>query len=281
MNTASVWHCPVCKGEVETAFCPSCGERELHPRDLTLRSLLMQVFTALTSVDGRVLRSFRILLLQPGALTIAFLQGKRRPYIAALPLFLLANVLFFAIQSVSPEKIFSSPLRSHLHQQDWQALAQTLVARKLAADGTTESAYAPIFDRAVALNAKSLVILMAAPLLLLLPALFRRSARPFAAHVVFALHSYAFQLVMLCALLVVATIASWVQERAATSMLLDHLLFGVYLLGCCSYFFIASGVAYGAAGVTRWLQAATLTLAAAVTVIGYRFALFLITLYAT
>jgi hypothetical protein len=276
------WICPICRIEVATAFCASCGEKPLRPRDLTLRSLASQAFTALTSVDSRVVRSCRCLLLQPGSLTLAFLEGRRKPFIAALPLFLLANVLFFAVQSVSPEKVFSSPLGSHLHQQDWEALAQRLVAQKLAATGSSIEAYAPIFDRAVALNAKSLVILMVVPLLFFLPLLFRGAGRPFAAHVVFALHSLAFQLVLLCALLLIMAAGSWIgAEHAFASQFADHSLFGIYLAGCAVYFYLSTRTVFGSSGVLGALKTATLTLTAGTAVVGYRFALFLITLYST
>ncbi len=280
MALANTWICPTCRTQIGTAFCPACGERPLHPRDLKLRGLLSQAFTALTSVDSKVLRSFRCLLLRPGALTMTFLNGQRKPFVAALPLFLLANVLFFATQSFSPEKVFSSSLSSHLHQQDWQALAQQLLANKLSATRQSISAYAPIFDQAVALNAKSLVILMVVPLFIILPLLFRGSARPFAVHAVFALHSYAFQLVLLCSILLLSTSSAWIgAERAAASSTADHVLFAIYLAGCAIYLFLAIRIVYGGSTLVRALQTTVLTVLAGAAVVVYRFLLFLITLY--
>jgi hypothetical protein len=276
------WTCPNCNSEVCTAFCAQCGEKPLHPHDLKLRSLLSQAFTALTSVDSRVIRSFRWLLFRPGELTLAFLQGRRKQFVAALPLFLLANVLFFTVQSISPEKVFSSPLVSHLDQQDWQTLARQLVDAKLAANNSTLETYAPIFDRAVALNAKSLVILMIVPLLLLLPVLFHRSHRPFAAHIVFALHTLAFQLVLLCILLLVTAAATWAGAEATfASRSVDHALFGIYLTGCATYIYLATRKVYGSSTLSAVAQTLALTFAAGVAVVGYRFVVFLITLYGT
>ena len=75
-------------------------------------------------MDSRLLRSFRALLFRPGALTTAYLEGPRKPYISPFQLFLLANLLFFAIQSVTRDKVFSKSLASHLHGQDWSELAR-------------------------------------------------------------------------------------------------------------------------------------------------------------
>lgn len=281
MTLPARWICPTCHSEVAAPFCPGCGEKPLHPHDLTLRRLLSQAVTTLTSVDGRVLRSFRSLMFRPGALTMAFLEGRRKPYIAALPLFLLTNVLFFATQSLSPEKVFSTTLHSHMYQQDWAMLAQRLVARRLEATNKSLEVFAPLFDQAVALNSKSLVILMALPLLLLLPVAFRRSARPFAVHVVFALHVCAFQLVFLCLQLALISIAGWLHATAFTTLLADRMLFGVYLAACAAYMYAALPSVYGASGWTRVLQTLLLTTMAGLAVVGYRFVVFVITLYGT
>jgi hypothetical protein len=282
MASSLLWTCPTCQHEVGSAFCPSCGEKSLQPKDLSVRSLLAQAVATFTSVDGKVIRTFRALLFKPGSLTFAFLIGKRKAFVAALPLFLLANVLFFATQSISPIKIFSSSLESHLQLQDWKEFAQDLVQRKLASDGEAQAAYAARFDRAVALNAKSLVILMTLPLLAVLPVLFRRARRPYVFHAVFALHIYAFNLVLLSALLLsTAALSALGSADFARSAFADHALFAIYLLGNVAYLFPATRVAYGSSGWGLLSKSVVLTLIAAVSVVGYRFVLFLITLYAT
>jgi hypothetical protein len=281
-SVPQTWACPTCRTTLDTRFCPSCGEKPLQPNDLRMRALLSQAFTALTSVDTRVMRSFRNLIFRPGALTAAFMMGQRKPFIAALPLFLLVNLLFFAAQSISPEKVFSSPLQSHVQQQDWRELAQQLVANKLAATGTPAAEYARTFDAAVSLNAKSLVILMVVPLCFVLPLVFRSSRQPFAVHAVFALHCYAFQLLLLSALLAIVTGGNWLgAEHMVLSATVDHALFGIYLAGCATYLFLASHVVYGGSALTRMWQVATLTLIAGISVVGYRFLLFVITLAST
>ena len=141
------WRCPSCDRAVSTPFCPACGERSLHPRELTLRGLIDQVFEAFTNIDGRLLRSFRYLIGRPGALTVAFLQGRRKPFVGPVALFLVANVLFFATESLTGGTIFTTPLERHLHRQPWSELAQGLVAGRLASLHTPVDLFAPRFDR--------------------------------------------------------------------------------------------------------------------------------------
>ena len=54
---------------------------------------------------------------RPGALTVAYLRGQRKADLLPFQIFLVANVLFFAIQSVTGENVFSTTLDSHLHHQ--------------------------------------------------------------------------------------------------------------------------------------------------------------------
>ena len=281
MTKIEQWACVTCGTSVSTAHCPDCGEGVIRARDLGLRKLLIEAFHSLTDVDSRLIRSIRALLFRPGALTTAYLEGPRKPYIAPFQLFLLANLLFFAVQATTRDKIFSTPLDSHLHGQDWSPLARDLVAGRLEAKHMSLQAYAPLFDHVVAVNARSLIFLMAVPFALLLVLMLLRNSRPFAAHVVFTLHFYAFQLVLLSLLLVGLGIQTRVGGSERLSAAMDTALFAIQLGASAIYLYVATGRVYGISGVRRVLTAAALVLTAGCVVLGYRFALFVVTLYGT
>ena len=273
------WRCPNCAAEVTTPFCPRCGERPIKTEDLTFAGALARIAHAATSVDGRVLRTFRELLRRPGSLTRAYVDGRRKPFATPFAVFLIANVLFFAVQSLTRTSVLGSTLDSHLHLQDWKAVAQVLLDRHLRATGQALAAYAPVFDRAVVVHAKSLVILMVLPLAALLALLFLGQRKRFMAHLAFALHFFAFlMLVFTVAVLfakLVATLGGPGLEAAAMDTGLT--LFNLVVSG--AYVWTALGPAYGIAGAERAIKALVLTLAAPALVLGYRFAIFLITLY--
>src|SRR3954468_23855252 len=186
------WRCATCGVNVSTLHCPGCGEKLLQAKDLTFLGLMGQVFHTVTNVDARLLRSLRMLVVRPGGLTHAYVDGPRKPYIGPFQLFLIVNVVFFAVQSFSGWPVFSTSLHSHMYDQDWSAFARTMVAHKLEAEHATLAVYAPVFDHAVDVNARSLVILLVLPFTLLLIPLFAGSHRPFVTHLVFALHLLAF-----------------------------------------------------------------------------------------
>ena len=279
MTEAAIWTCPTCKRGISTAFCPTCGETAIDRRDLSLRGFARQAFESFVAIDGKLMRSFRMLLRHPGELSLAYVRGQRVAFTGPFRVFLFANMLFFAAQSLTDASVVGTGLQSHLHEQDWSGIARRLVAWRLADLHTTLELYAPLFDRAVVLNAKSLIILMVLPFTGALSLTFLRADRPFVAHVVFALHFYAFLMILLCGLLLVE--AASARLGAAGLPDLDKPLFALLLVASAAYLYLATGVAYGARGWAHGAKVVGLTLVVGAMISIYRFAIFLITLYTT
>jgi hypothetical protein len=246
-----------------------------------LRGLAEKVVHAFTSVDARAARSAWKLLSRPGELTLAWISGIRKPYVAPFQLFLIANVLFFAVQWATGQNVFSSTLDSHLHHQDWSELAQSALSQRLAATHMTVAQYEPTFNRAVVLNAKSLILLMTLPFALLLPLVFLGERRPFMTHVIFSLHLYTFLLLLFCLALLAAGVSALLGLGGLDSAIVDNVLSVANVLACGIYVYLAIGPVYGSVGTRRVAKALILVLAVAAIVLGYRFALFFITLYGT
>ena len=112
-------------------------------------------------------------------------------------------------------------------------------------------AFAPLFDRAVVLHAKSLVIAMAVPFALLLPLVYFGSRRPFSIHAVFALHLYAFLLLIFCVALGVAAVDVMLGGTGLASAAIDNVLTGLILTGAAVYLYLSTGRVYGVAGWSR------------------------------
>lgn len=275
------WECPSCKNRAKTPFCSQCGEVRPPGRPVTLLELLKQLFNGLTSVDGKFLRSVRYLLGQPGVLTTAYMQGRQVLYLGPIQLFLVANVLFFALQSITNTNIVSSTLDSHLHVQDWGSYAQTLVAQKLISKKMTLGAYAPIFDQAIVFYGKLLIILMAVPFTLFLYIATLRKHRPFTTHIVFSLHFFAFLLLLFCFSLVLAEINVAFGGKGLSSANVDTWLTLLNLVTCTLYLYMAIGVVYDKGRLYRSVIAAALGLSVTGILLAYRFALLIITIAAT
>ena len=281
MDDSPRWTCPTCHTAVTTPFCARCGEEPLPPMALTLRGVAEKVLHAFTSIDARTLRTLWLLLRQPGALTLAWTSGVRKPYVAPFQLFLIANVAFFTVQWLTGENVFSSSLDSHLHHQDWRELAQSLLAQRLEVTHRTIEEFAPIFDRAVILNAKSLILLMTVPFALVLPLVFLAGRRPFVTHLSFSLHLYAFLMLLFCVALLAGKLSALLGWGGLDEPWVDNVLSVANLMACAAFLYVAIGRVYDATGGVRIAKAALLAMVVAAIALGYRFILFLITLYAT
>jgi hypothetical protein len=115
----------------------------------------------------------------------------------------------------------------------------------------------------------------------LLPVVFLRQRRPFMAHVVFSVHLYTFLLLVFCVALLAAKASALLGYGGLEAPMVDNVLSVANLLTCAAYLYLAIGPVYGARGAARGIKAIFLASAVGAIVLGYRFALFVITLYAT
>jgi hypothetical protein len=177
--------------------------------------------------------------------------------------------------------VLSSQLNSHLHSQDWAPFARDLVQARLAQRHLTLEAYSPVFDRLALFNAKALIITMALAFTPLLAIVFRKSHLRTGAHIVFALHLYAFILILLSASVLLAQVDVTMGGGGIDTAIVDNILSIFNLLACGTYLFLSIPSVYSTSG---WYLASTtlfLTAALAVLFVGYRFAIFLITFSVT
>jgi hypothetical protein len=185
------------------------------------------------------------------------------------------------MQSLTGMNILSSTLDSHLHAQDWSSFAQGLVNERLTARHLPLEAYTPVFDRYALFNAKTLIILMALCFAALAGIVFYGRHLPAGAHIVFALHLYAFVLVVLSASVLLAQFDVILGGGGLGSDVVDKALSVFNLLVCGCYIYVAVPNVYSTTGWRRTGSTLLLTLALALLFVGYRFAIFLITFYTT
>jgi hypothetical protein len=101
--TSSDWHsvCLNCGTALQGRFCSHCGQRVI-PRYPSVRQLIGDTWQELSGYDGRFVRTFRVLLRRPGALTLDVLEGRRARYVSPVRLYLVASVLYFVIAAAAP-----------------------------------------------------------------------------------------------------------------------------------------------------------------------------------
>lgn len=276
--------CPACGAAVETPYCSSCGEQRASDRHYSLQHLGEELFETLFHADGRAIRTIRTLIARPGALTAAYMRGERKPYVAPLQLFFLANVVFFVWVGITHVNTFSTPLRFHVGGMFYSGLAHRMVDARLAARHVTYESYAAIFDHAATLQAKSLIILMVPMLAVVTMLLTLPERRATTQHVVFALHTMTAVLLLVMAVsLALGLIAGGFAHAGFVTrwQLWDQLSALLILIALGAYTHRALRRAYGLSSAGAAARAIAFALAFIPTVILYRAVLFFTTFYTT
>ncbi|MFP4089127.1 MAG: DUF3667 domain-containing protein [Cyclobacteriaceae bacterium] len=80
-------------------YCPRCGQ-ENNNRIVSFGELVRDFFLNYFSFDTKFVRSIRPFLLQPGKLTLLFIEGKRASYVNPLRLYIIVSVIFFFVSTL-------------------------------------------------------------------------------------------------------------------------------------------------------------------------------------
>lgn len=92
--------CMNCGAPLGGAYCAACGQ-ESRIETPTVREFVREFVQDQMALEGKLLRTLKLLITRPGALTLDYISGRRQCYIRPLRLYLATSVVFFAISGVS------------------------------------------------------------------------------------------------------------------------------------------------------------------------------------
>lgn len=276
MTPSAAWPCPSCGAAnaatpADAAFCSACGEERPGQPPQGWRHTLQ-----------RWTDTLRLLAFKPGALTAAYLGGRRKPLVAPLALFLAVNVAFFISQTLSGVAILSIPLSAHLQGQPYSEQATQWVERRASRHAASRDRYRETFDLRQQALAKASVLAMVPPLAAVCALVFWRRRLSLRTHWVFALHYYAFALLLLTvgfpllAMLIHAAAAAgeplhWGAVDTAISIV-QSMAFGTYAS-------LATRRVYALTFFRRVALAVLLVTVTYTTMLAHRFGVFVVTLW--
>jgi len=210
-DAASPRPCLNCATELLGSFCHCCGQRD-QARRLPLKALFHDVLHDIWHFDHKLFETLRLLILKPGLLTLAYLDGRRSRYVPPFRLYIFMSFLLFSAFSMvpvggkrktpeAPPPVTVSVDTSELESKvvpDW---VKTLKAR-----GKTAKKDPERFQRAFLSNlSKSLFLLM--PLFAaMLHVLYIRRSPLFVDHLILSLHHHALSFLVILALLGLAAL---------------------------------------------------------------------------
>jgi hypothetical protein len=263
--------CASCGALQSERFCERCGEKRITTHDYSIVHFGETLVETLTHFDIRSVRALKLLVVRPGALTRAYLDGQRRAYVGPIQLFVILNIVFAFFGA----NTFRTPLA--VQQQSWMPeVKQRMVASAKARKATSDEEFEREFDRTAGLQAKTWVFSMIPAYAICLAVLYG-FRRYFFEHLVFATHFVAFVLIWILA----AGIPLNLMFRAAGiagNAQRDQIISLVLLLGMVGYLFLALRRVYGDGIILGAARSLALVVLFLPILRAYRLLLFFVTL---
>jgi hypothetical protein len=284
------WVCMTCGQEAHENFCAHCGEKRCEVHDFSLKHVLAEAMEAFFHVDSKIFLTLRTLVVRPGKLTADFFLGRRKPFMSPLQTFFVCNLLFFVLQPLTGLEILAPPLRVFESNDFMGKTATRLVDRRLAKEHLSRTnpeqfnEFTERFDHVAHLQAKSLILVLAPMLAVVLAILNFGRRRYFSEHIIFSLHAYAWWLLWLLANLVIFALVVVLPLIAGRHFNLTYFDYGATTLefgGFGVYLFFAGRRFYQDKMIPAVAKAVVLTLCAYQLFHLYRLMLFFTVLYST
>jgi hypothetical protein len=214
--------CPNCATPLEGPWCHACGQRA-EKYDRSIWHLMVEAFEGLTHFDGRFWQTLPRLLYRPGQLTLDYLDGHRAPQIPPFRMFLVVLLAVFLAGSwnfqandvnikVAPADTFiaADPADRAAFKEAADALRAKPEARWIVERGEHAMKDPKSLLTAMEHWSHQFAILMLpiAALMLSLLFAFRRGIYVFD-HLVFSMHSLAFQGLLLTTVFLLGIPVGW------------------------------------------------------------------------
>ncbi|MBX6419704.1 MAG: DUF3667 domain-containing protein [Nevskia sp.] len=214
--------CADCGAPVTGHYCANCGQ-ETHIETPTVRHFLREFVDQYIALEGKLGRTLRVLLTQPGQLTLDYLEGRRQRYVRPLKLYLTISLLFFGAIGLLPDSM-TNPLARIDPKAENQALFEFKQDAQKdadlhggAADGVATELGKKLTDRVerlaqlpaeeqhrllrakLANDAPYAMFFLLPYFALLLKWLYRKQRLRYGAHLLFSIHLHCFAFIVLAA----------------------------------------------------------------------------------
>ena len=117
---ASVLNCMDCGAPISGHYCSNCGQ-ETEIQTPTVRQFLHELMDQYVAVEGKLGRTLRVLITQPGQLTLDYVEGRRQRFVRPLKLYVSISVVFFGLLGLLPDSL-SNPFVHVNRSAELQAL---------------------------------------------------------------------------------------------------------------------------------------------------------------
>ncbi|MEZ4722558.1 MAG: DUF3667 domain-containing protein [Flavobacteriales bacterium] len=279
MEHSRVNQCVSCGSALSGPYCAACGEKVVDLKERTLRHFLMQVLSAFTFADSRMMKSMKLMFFRPGLLAREYVDGKRKPYLSPLQFFFLINFVYFL---VAPFDTFNTNFQSQTGGQPYSSLIHDYGVSQMDESGMEEAAFVATYNDHSS-NISKIIILLLALLFAVPLMIFNFRWTYFFDHLMFSLSFISFLLLGVFIVLPYLLFSLWWMASAVGYNIQVNwngtgvVAFALTVLGV--YLFSALRTFYQQGLVTTIFKTLGLMLCLVVIVILYRFVLFFVTIW--
>lgn len=197
--------CPNCGTALHGSHCHECGQRRIHPNDLSLRQFFGRLFADFTDLESnKILRTLWALVRRPGLLPLEYLAGRRGNFISPVKLYLTFSAIYF---------LFAWTVLSDVRGGSAQRMARNRMTVSMARQRNIDPSVLAdqIFQKAekYASGLRFFSVLISGTFL---AALYFRMRKYYVEHLVFSLYYYSFDFLcrsLFAVLFLAGTLVGW------------------------------------------------------------------------
>jgi len=108
-NENQAHYCFSCEEPMRGAYCIACGQKNDNMRRGVF-SLIWELITSVTAIEGRIWRTWRALILQPGRVARDYANGRRTYWSSPIRVYLAMSILLFAFMGLTNTHLFGIDL---------------------------------------------------------------------------------------------------------------------------------------------------------------------------
>lgn len=272
--------CKSCGHSFKGLYCNLCGEKVLETKDRTFRSFLQNILLALTFADNKFVKTWWLIVRNPGFISKEYVEGRRVNYIKPLQVFFVLNLIYFLFPLL---QLFNTSLRTQLYLRTHSKLVQSMVYSKVGKDPLVLRGYELMYNEKSTGLAKLLIIVFVVVAAVPMALIYRKRNRFFTDHVTLAVELTAFNLAVnaiALSLFLMLTNAVLHWTHLGWEKYLDDTTLTIIFILTNSYFLFAAGrTFYHQRGKMLLLKIVLGLLGLFVALEVYRLILFLITFW--
>jgi hypothetical protein len=183
--------CKVCGTMFHGRFCNRCGEKVLEPHERSIISFFDSVLNAFTFLDGKFIKSLKLLVTRPGQLSRSIADGIRTPYMKMVSLFFVANFFYFIIPTWDS---YNSSLHSQMHSLGRNESVNRAVNARLEKEHITLEQFREKYQAQSTNLSKMLLVLLAVMFTIMLMIVCYSRKVYFFDHLLFSMEYFSFHI---------------------------------------------------------------------------------------